>query len=85
MTQDDFIQTQYEKDLDEELGLLKMDLLGLRNLTVIHDTLQMIKENRGITVKMSEIDDSDAKTCNMLCMGILSGFFNLNPMDLQIC
>lgn len=75
LTQDDFIQTQYEKDLDEELGLLKMDLLGLRNLTVIHDTLQMIKENRGITVKMSEIDDSDAKTCNMLCMGDTVGVF----------
>ena len=37
LTQDGFIQTQYEKDQVEQLGLLKMDLLGLRNLTVIHD------------------------------------------------
>ena len=42
LTQDGFLQTQYEKDQDEELGLLKMDLLGLRNLTVIQDALEMI-------------------------------------------
>lgn len=75
LTQDDFIQTQYEKDLDEELGLLKMDLLGLRNLTVIHDTLQMIKHNRGITIDMSEIDETDKKTCDMLCNGDTVGVF----------
>lgn len=75
LTQDDFIQTQYEKDLDEELGLLKMDLLGLRNLTVIHDTLQMIKQNRGINIDMSKIDDADKKTCEMLCNGDTVGVF----------
>ena len=46
LTQENFIQTQYEKDQVEKLGLLKMDLLGLRNLTVIQDTVDMIKENR---------------------------------------
>ncbi|WP_443795897.1 DNA polymerase III subunit alpha, partial [Dialister hominis] len=55
LTQDGFIQTQYEKDQVEQLGLLKMDLLGLRNLTVIHDALEMIRENRGIDLDINKI------------------------------
>ena len=40
--------TQYDKDNIEELGLLKMDFLGLRTLTVMDDALKLIKANRGI-------------------------------------
>ena len=74
LTQDDFIQTQYEKDLDEELGLLKMDLLGLRNLTVIHDAVEMIKSNRGIDIDINNIPSQDTLTCEMLCTGIFPCF-----------
>ena len=75
LTQDDFIQTQYEKDLDEELGLLKMDLLGLRNLTVIHDAVEMIKSNRGIDIDINNIPSQDTLTCEMLCKGDTTGVF----------
>lgn len=74
-TQDGFIQTQYEKDQVEQLGLLKMDLLGLRNLTVIHDALEMIRENRGIDLDINAIPSQDEKTCRMLCDGDTVGIF----------
>lgn len=67
LTADDFIQTQYEKDQVEQLGLLKMDLLGLRNLTVIHDAVEMIRANRGVTIDIDRIPSVDEKTCEMLC------------------
>ncbi|WP_444216080.1 DNA polymerase III subunit alpha [Dialister hominis] len=66
LTQDGFIQTQYEKDQVEQLGLLKMDLLGLRNLTVIHDALEMIRENRGIDLDINKIPSEDEETCKKL-------------------
>lgn len=75
LTQDGFIQTQYEKDQVEQLGLLKMDLLGLRNLTVIHDALEMIRENRGIDLDINKIPSEDEETCKMLCDGDTIGIF----------
>lgn len=75
LTQDRFIQTQYEKDQVEQLGLLKMDLLGLRNLTVIHDALEMIRENRGIDLDINKIPSEDEETCKMLCDGDTIGVF----------
>lgn len=75
LTQDGFIQTQYEKDQVEQLGLLKMDLLGLRNLTVIHDALEMIRENRGIDLDINKIPSEDEETCKMLCNGDTIGVF----------
>lgn len=75
LTQDGFIQTQYEKDQVEQLGLLKMDLLGLRNLTVIHDALEMIRENRDIDLDINKIPSEDEETCKMLCDGDTIGVF----------
>lgn len=75
LTADDFIQTQYEKDQVEQLGLLKMDLLGLRNLTVIHDAVEMIRANRGVTIDIDRIPSVDEKTCEMLCAGDTTGVF----------
>ncbi len=45
------ISTQYIMTTLEELGLLKMDFLGLRTLTVIQDTIDLVKQNRGIDVE----------------------------------
>ncbi len=75
LTQDGFIQTQYEKDQVEQLGLLKMDLLGLRNLTVIHDALEMIQSNRGIDLDINAIPSVDKETSDMLCKGDTIGVF----------
>lgn len=75
LTQDGFLQTQYEKDLDEELGLLKMDLLGLRNLTVIQDALKMIRDNYGTDLDINALPSRDEATCRMLCAGDTVGVF----------
>ena len=75
LTQENFIQTQYEKDQVEKLGLLKMDLLGLRNLTVIQDTVDMIKENRNIDLDVRKIPYKDKATSEMLCQGDTIGVF----------
>ena len=48
------VATQYTMTLLEELGLLKMDFLGLRTLSVIEEAIQFVKENRGIDVKFDE-------------------------------
>ena len=75
LTQENFIQTQYEKDQVEKLGLLKMDLLGLRNLTVTQDTVDMIKENRNIDLDVRKIPYKDKATSEMLCQGDTIGVF----------
>ena len=52
---DDSITTQFPMGTLEELGLLKMDFLGLRNLTVIRDTLEMIEEEQGRKIDIHSI------------------------------
>ena len=69
--------TQYDKDCVEELGLLKMDFLGLRTLTVIADALTNIKNNRGIEINLDEIPLEDEKTSKMLCRGETGAVFQL--------
>ena len=56
---DGSITTQYIMTTLEELGLLKMDFLGLRNLTVIQNALRFIKKNRGLDIYLNKIDYSD--------------------------
>ncbi|VBB08734.1 dna polymerase helix-hairpin-helix motif [Lucifera butyrica] len=72
-----FLTTQYDKDRIEELGLLKMDLLGLRTLTVIGDALEFIKENRGIKLDIDKIPFDDEATCTMLANGDTAGVFQM--------
>ncbi|MGL6016241.1 MAG: DNA polymerase III subunit alpha [Selenomonadaceae bacterium] len=69
--------TQYDKDHVEELGLLKMDFLGLRTLTVISDALTYIKESRGIDVDLEKIPLVDEKTSAMLCAGHTGAVFQM--------
>ena len=73
----EYICTQYDKDRSESLGLLKMDLLGLRTLTVIDDALKMIKKNKGVDVDIRKIDLHDPKTCKMLCDGDTAAVFQM--------
>ncbi len=73
---DDTIVTQYTMTTIEELGLLKMDFLGLRNLTVIRDAeLQIQKFNPGFS--MDHIPDDDPETFKMLSEGKTQGVFQL--------
>lgn len=69
--------TQYDKDKLEGLGLLKMDFLGLRTLTVIGDAIRNIEETTGEVVDIDNIPLDDAKTCSMLRAGDTYGVFQL--------
>lgn len=71
------IITQYDKDKVEGLGLLKMDFLGLRTLTVIGDCIRFIKETTGEIIDIDNIPLADEKTCKMLCDGDTAGVFQL--------
>ncbi len=75
-TNDDTIVTQYTMTTLEELGLLKMDFLGLRNLTVIQDAVEDIRK-REPTFDMGRIPDDDPETFAMLSNGQTSGVFQM--------
>lgn len=71
------IITEYPMTDLEKLGLLKMDFLGLRNLTIISKTLKMIKQRHGIEIDINNIPLDDKKTYKMLTSGKTAGIFQL--------
>ena len=75
------INTQYIMTTLEELGLLKMDFLGLRNLTVIQNTIDMVKENHGIDVEFDQ-DMSDPKVYKLWQDGNTSGIFQFESQGM---
>jgi DNA polymerase III subunit alpha len=76
--QDGAIITQFDMGACEALGLLKMDFLGLRNLTVLDDCLAGIRENRGDVVVLETLDlDADKATYELLGRGDTLGIFQL--------
>ncbi len=79
----DVITTQFTKDTVEHLGLLKMDFLGLRTLTVIRDTIENIKKTRGEVLNISEIDFDDKEVYQMISRGDTDGVFQLESGGMQ--
>ena len=75
------VNTQYIMTTLEELGLLKMDFLGLRNLTVIQNTIDMVKENYGIDVEFDK-DMSDPKVYKLWQDGYTSGIFQFESQGI---
>jgi DNA polymerase-3 subunit alpha len=71
------VVTQYEMHGVEDLGLLKMDFLGLRNLDVISDTIDVIRESRGIELDIDDVPLDDPKTFELLQRGDSIGVFQL--------
>ncbi|HKY69189.1 MAG TPA: DNA polymerase III subunit alpha, partial [Acidimicrobiales bacterium] len=71
------VVTQYEMHGVEELGLLKMDFLGLRNLDVISDTIDVIRESRGVELDIDNVPLDDPKTYELLKRGDTIGVFQL--------
>ena len=61
----------------EELGLLKMDFLGLRTLTVIRDAVNLIEENHGVKIDFSNMDYEDSKVYELISSGNTDGIFQL--------
>ncbi|MDP8970705.1 MAG: DNA polymerase III subunit alpha [Actinomycetota bacterium] len=77
------IVTQYDGAMVEAIGLLKMDFLGLRNLTVITDALRHIKATTGRELRIEDIPLDDAATYRMLAEGDTDGVFQLDGAGMK--
>jgi DNA polymerase III subunit alpha len=75
--------TQYAMTELETLGFLKIDLLGLKNLTLIERALQLIKKNHGISINLDTLPLDDPKTFHLICQGKTSGVFQLESNGLK--
>jgi DNA polymerase-3 subunit alpha len=76
--QDGAIITQWDMGACESMGLLKMDFLGLRNLTIMDDCLESIKDNRGLVVVLEELPLDDKATYELLARGDTLGVFQFD-------
>ena len=77
------VVTQFDMDAIQAIGLLKMDFLGLRTLTVISDTLENIQRSRGITVDIDRIPLDDPRTFEILQRGDTIGVFQLESPGMR--
>ncbi|MEX2108413.1 MAG: DNA polymerase III subunit alpha, partial [Solirubrobacterales bacterium] len=77
------IVTQYSMGPIEEIGLLKMDFLGLRNLDVIEDAVDIIQRSRGVELDIAAIPMDDSKTFEMLSRGDGTGVFQLESEGMR--
>ncbi|MDI6892082.1 MAG: DNA polymerase III subunit alpha [Actinomycetota bacterium] len=75
--------TQYHMDAIKKIGLLKMDFLGLRTLTVIEDAIKILKRARGVDVDIDNIPFDDEKTYRMLQKGESIGVFQLESSGMR--
>ena len=83
-SKDGIIQTGYPPhDVTEVLSLLKMDFLGLRNLTTIYKTVDMIKKRQGIELDINNIPLDDKPTYEMLMKGDTDGVFQLESQGMK--
>ncbi|MFZ5899470.1 MAG: DNA polymerase III subunit alpha [Bacillota bacterium] len=82
-TSDGVIATQFAKETVEKLGLLKMDLLGLRTLTVIGEAVNLIRQTRGITLDMNALPLDDPATYDLLGRGETIGVFQLESSGMR--
>ena len=81
--QDGSIVTQFTMTTLEELGLLKMDFLGLRTLTVIQNAVKMVEKSTGMLLDMQEIDYNDKNVLDSLGTGRTDGVFQLESAGMK--
>ena len=80
---DGSLVTQFTMTTLEELGLLKMDFLGLRTLTVIQNAEKLVRRDKGIELDMDKIDYEDKKVYGMLGVGKTEGVFQLESTGMK--
>ena len=80
---DGTITTQFPAPTLEELGLLKMDFLGLRTLSVIQNTERLVEKERGIPLDVNHIDFDDKAVYDSLCTGKCEGVFQLESSGMK--
>lgn len=81
--QDENITTQFNMNLLEELGLLKMDFLGLKTLTVIQGALDLIEQTRGFRLDLDTVSLDDQKTYELISSGYTLGIFQLESAGMR--
>jgi len=81
--QDTAIITQYSQKPVEKIGLLKMDFLGLKNLTIIETTINIIKRTKKVTIDLKKIDMHDKKSFKLLQKGMTTGVFQLESPGMK--
>ena len=77
------VVTQYEGSVIEETGLIKMDFLGLKTLSIIKDALENIKATHGIDIDIEKIPIDDPKTYQLYCEGRTTGTFQFESAGMQ--
>ncbi len=82
-TNDEAVTTQFVKDTVEELGLLKMDFLGLRNLTIIENAIKIIEQNKGIKIDMSKISYDIKEVYDNISTGNTDGVFQIESAGMK--
>jgi len=82
-SKDGDITTQYDMGQVEELGLLKMDFLGLKTLTIIDRTIKLIKERHGVEIVPTQLPLDDEKTFKLLQEGNTIGVFQLESRGMR--
>ncbi|OGL66706.1 DNA polymerase III subunit alpha [Candidatus Uhrbacteria bacterium RIFCSPHIGHO2_01_FULL_63_20] len=77
-TREGKVITQYEMKSVESAGLLKMDFLGIRNLSILGDAIKLVKKTKDVDIVLEQIPVNDAKTFELLAEGKTMGTFQLN-------
>lgn len=80
---DGTVITQFTKDPIEELGLLKMDFLGLRNLTIIEDAIKLIEKDHGVKIDLDHLDYDDKGVYAEIGQGKTEGVFQLESAGMK--
>jgi DNA polymerase-3 subunit alpha len=82
-TNSDGLMSQYEMHAIEALGLLKFDFLGLSNLTILRQAVDLVRDNRGIQIDLDAIPLDDATTFELLASGETTGVFQLESAGMR--
>ena len=77
------IITQFEGSVIEETGLIKMDILGLRNLSIIKEAIENIEQTTGILININQINLDEKKTYELFCQGKTTGIFQFESPGMQ--
>jgi len=79
----DEITTQYDMNALERVGLLKMDFLGLTTLTVLHDTVRMVEQNRGVKIDIENLPLEDEETYKLFARGDTTAIFQFESHGMR--
>lgn len=79
----DTVCTQVEMKGVEDIGLLKMDFLGLRTLTVVHEAARLVRQHRGISIDIDNLEPNDEATYELLRSGQTTGVFQLESPGMR--